>query len=107
MKEPRKNSEIKKGRYWHQNFCQWEGFEDVFGEGNIWKILVSTENKVEGEVDDIEGRGTYHMIRVKEWIYLIPPDWHRGNQVQSRAMGYPIRGQGGSKEEEGRGLLVW
>ena len=98
MKEPRKNSEIKKGRYWHQNFCQWEGFEDVFGEGNIWKILVSTENKVEGEVDDIEGRGTYHMIRVKGGIDLTPQAWHQGVWGHDHVRGDNIRGQERRKE---------
>ena len=33
-------------------------------EGNLWKILESRRDQVEGEVSDIEGRGTYHRIRV-------------------------------------------
>ena len=41
-------------------------------EGNIWKVVVSKGDQVGGEVDDIEGRGDYHMSRVKGGIDLTP-----------------------------------
>ena len=44
----------------------------MLGEGNIWRIMVSRVDKVEGEVADIEGRGIYHRSRVEGSIDLIP-----------------------------------
>ena len=45
---------------------------------NIRKILMSKVNQVEGEVADIEGRGTYHRSWVEVGIDLTPLYWHRG-----------------------------
>ena len=44
----------------------------MLGEGNIWKILVSKGDQVEGKSADIEGRGTYHRSRVESGIDLTP-----------------------------------
>ena len=42
-------------------------------EGNLWKILASSGDQLEGELDGIEGRGTYHRIRVNGGTELTPP----------------------------------
>ena len=45
----------------------------MIGEGSTLKMLMSKGDQLEGEVDDIEGRVTYHRIRVEGGINLAPP----------------------------------
>ena len=39
----------------------------------MWKILESKGDQVEGEVDGIERRVTYHSSQVEVVTYLTPP----------------------------------
>ena len=43
------------------------------GKTNLWKILASRVDQVEGEGAEIEGRETYHRIRVEDGTDFTPP----------------------------------
>ena len=45
----------------------------MIGEVNLWKILASRGYEVEGEMADIDERGTYHMSRVEGGTDINPP----------------------------------